>query len=65
MASALHPRVVALANWTALCDKNRQSDAEAVIEGAARFPLSKSEAYVCFGPADFREIILFIEEMPW
>ena len=65
VSAALHARIAALAKWTALCDPNRQSDAEAVIEAAARFPLSESEDGVRFEPAGFQEMILFIEELPW
>lgn len=64
-SAALHARIVALAKWTALHDPERQSDAEAVIEAAALFPLSESEDGVCFEPAGFQEMILFIEELPW
>ena len=64
-SAALHARVVALAKWAALCDPNRQSDAEAVIEAASRFPLSESDDGVIFEPGGFQEMILFIEELPW
>ncbi|WP_150125562.1 hypothetical protein [Sphingomonas sp. LM7] len=64
-SAALHARIVALAKWTALHDPERQSDAEAVIEAAARFPLSESEDGVRFEPGGFQEMILFIEELPW
>jgi len=64
-SAALHARIVALAKWTALHDPERQSDAGAVMEAAARFPLSESEDGVRFESDGFQEMILFIEELPW
>lgn len=64
-AAALHARIVALAKWTAAHDPHRQSDAEAVIEAASRFPLSESDDGVIFEPGGFQEMILFIGELPW
>lgn len=64
-SAALHARIVALAKWTALHDPERQSDAEAVVEAAARLPLSEGEGGVYFEPNGFQEMILFIEELPW
>lgn len=65
VAAALHARVTALAVWTAAHDPNRQSNAEAVIEAAARFPLADSDAGTGFDPGGFQEMVLFIEELPW
>lgn len=64
-AAALHARIAALGRWTAVHDPERQSDAEAVIDAASRFPLSESDDGVIFEPGGFQEMILFIEELPW
>lgn len=64
-SAALHARVTALAKWTAAHDPERQSNAEAVIEAAARFPLGEGEGGIMFDPAGFQELILFIEELPF
>lgn len=63
--AALHARVSALAKWTAAHDPLRQSDAEAVMEAAARHPLVETEAGIGFEAPAFQEMILFIEELPW
>lgn len=65
VAAALHARVTAFAKWTAAHDRDRQSNAEAVIEATARFPLGDCDSGVAFDPAGFQEMILFIEELPW
>jgi len=65
VATALHARVTALAKWTAAFDPERQSDAEAVLEATARFPLSELPDGIGFEPGGFQELILFIEELPW
>jgi len=63
--AALHARVTALAKWTAAHDPLRQSDAEAVLEAAARHPLVETEAGIGFEGAAFQEMVLFVEELPW
>ncbi|WHU04396.1 hypothetical protein [Sphingomonas sp. NIBR02145] len=63
--AALHARVTALAKWTAAHDPLRQSDAEAIVEAAARHPLVEGEAGIGFEAPAFQEMILFIEELPW
>ncbi|RYY26106.1 MAG: hypothetical protein EOP62_11540 [Sphingomonadales bacterium] len=65
LAAALHARVSALAKWTAVNDPGRQSDAWAVLEAAARFPLCDRSAGIGFEPGGFQELILFISELPW
>jgi len=65
LATALHARVTALAKWTAAFDPARQSDAEAVLEATARFPLSDPAGGIGFEASGFQELILFIEELPW
>jgi len=64
-AAALHARVAALAKWTAEHDPERQSHAESVLEAAARYPLSDMDGGIAFEAAEFQELILFIEELPW
>lgn len=64
-SAALHARVTALAKWTAAHDPDRQSNAEAVIEAAARFPMTDEPTGIAFDPAGFQEMVLFIEELPW
>lgn len=64
-SAALHARATALAKWTAAHDPDRQSDAQAVLEAAARFPLSDGAAGIQFEAAGFQEMILFIEELPF
>ena len=64
-SAALHARATALAKWTAAHDPELQSNAEAVIEAAARFPLAANEAGIAFEPAGFQELILFIEDLPF
>lgn len=64
-AAALHARVTALTKWTAANDPGRQSDANAVIEAAARFPLEDGVGGITFEPGGFQEMVLFIEELPW
>jgi hypothetical protein len=64
-AVALHAHVTALAKWTAAHDPQRQSDPEAVLEAAARHLLNEAGSGVAFEPAEFQELILFIEELPW
>ena len=64
-SAALHARITALAKWTATHDPERQSDAEAVLEAAARYPLSDMEAGIGFEPGGFQELVLFIEELPF
>ncbi len=64
-SAALHARLTALAKWTTTHDPARQSAPEAVMEAAARFPLSDGDAGVQFEPAGFQEMVLFIEELPW
>lgn len=64
-AAALHARVGALTEWTATHDPDRQSDAEAVLASAARFPLSQGPGGVGFEPGGFQEMVLFFEELPW
>ncbi len=63
--AALHARVTALAKWTAMHDPLRQSDAEAVVEAAARHPLVETETGIGFEAPAFQEMVLFIEELPW
>lgn len=63
--AALHARIAALAKWTAAHDPLRQSNAEAVVEAAARHPLVETEAGIAFEAPAFQEMILFIEELPW
>lgn len=63
--AALHARVTALAKWTAAHDPLRQSNAEAVIEAAARHPLVETDGGIGFEAPAFQEMILFIEELPW
>ncbi len=62
--AALHARVTALAKWTTAHDPLRQSDAEAVVEAAARHPLVDTAGGIGFEGAAFQEMILFIEELP-
>jgi hypothetical protein len=64
-SAALHARVTALAKWTAEHDPERQSNAEAVLEAAARFPLGDTDAGINFEPAGFQELVLFIEDLPF
>ena len=64
-AVALHARITALARWTAAHDPSRQSSPEAVMEAAARHPLTQAENGIAFEPAGFQELVLFIEELPW
>jgi hypothetical protein len=64
-SAALHARVTALAKWTTAHDPRRRSDAQAVMEAAARFSLSEGEAGICFEPGGFEELVLFIEDLPW
>ncbi|MET0245682.1 MAG: hypothetical protein ABW182_02945, partial [Sphingomonas sp.] len=61
----LHARVAALTKWTEAHDPLRQSDAEAVVEAAARQPLVETAAGVGFEAPALQELILFIEELPW
>lgn len=63
--AALHARVTALAKWTAAHDPGHHSNAEAVIEATARFPLSDAGDGIGFEPGGFQEMILFIEELPF
>lgn len=65
VAAALHARITALAKWTDASDPRRQSEPEAVLEAAARFPLSDLADGIGFETAGFQEMILFIEELPW
>jgi hypothetical protein len=65
VSAALHARVAALAKWTALCDPRREENAEAVVEAAARYPLSDLAGGVGFEAEGFQEMVLFIEELPW
>lgn len=64
-SAALHARVTALAKWTSAHDPELQSNAEALLEAAARYPLSDTDAGICFEPAGFQELILFIEDLPF
>jgi len=64
-SASLHARVTALSKWTAAHDPDRQSDARAVLEAAARFPLSDTDAGIGFEPGGFQELILFLDELPW
>lgn len=64
-AAALDARVTALAGWTAVHDPQRQWNTQAVIEAAARFPLSDLPNGIGFDAPAFQEMILFIEELPW
>jgi len=64
-SAALHARAAALAKWTAAHDPERQSDPQAVLEAAARFPLGDTEAGIGFEPGGFQELVLFIEDLPW
>jgi len=63
--AALHARITALSNWIERHDPHGQSDPQAVLEAAARFPLSELSAGFGFDPAGFQEMVLFIEELPW
>jgi len=63
--AALHARITALSNWIEQHDHHRQSDTQAVLEAAARFPLSELAGGFGFDPAGFQEMVLFIEELPW
>lgn len=63
--AAIHARVTALAKWTSAHDPDRQSDATAVIEAAARHPLVDTDTGIGFEPAGFQELVLFIEDLPW
>lgn len=65
VSAALHARVTALANWTAVHDPDRQSDAQAVIAATARYPMGNLAGGIGFDPAGFQEMILFVEELPW
>ena len=64
-AAALDARVTALAAWIAEHDPQRQWNAQAVIEAAARFPMSDLREGIRFDAPAFQEMILFIEELPW
>lgn len=64
-AAALDARIAALARWRAAYDPREQSNREALLEAAARFPLSEQEDGLGFEPAGFQELALFIEELPW
>lgn len=64
-SAALHARISALAKWTAAHDPERQSNAEAVMEAAARFALTEEADGIGFEPGGFQELVLFIEELPW
>lgn len=64
-SAALHARVTALAKWTAAHDPERQSDVRSVLEAAARFPLSDTEAGIGFEAGGFQELILFIDDLPF
>ena len=64
-AAALHARIIALGKWTAAHDPARQSNAEAVIEATARYPLRETDDGIGFDHAGFQELVLFIEELPW
>jgi hypothetical protein len=63
--AALHARITALSNWIEAHDPHGQSDTQAVLEAAARFPLSELPGGFGFDPAGFQEMVLFIEELPW
>jgi hypothetical protein len=63
--AALHARVAALKKWAEAHDPLRQSDAQAVVEAAARQPLVQTAAGLDFEAPAFQELILFIEELPW
>ncbi|WP_221262556.1 hypothetical protein [Sphingomonas kyeonggiensis] len=65
VSAALHARITALAKWTTAWDPDRQSDVQAVIDSAVRFPLSAGVNGIAFEPAGFQELILFIEALPW
>ncbi|NML08075.1 hypothetical protein [Sphingomonas sp. G-3-2-10] len=64
-SAALHARVTALAKWTAVHDPDRQSDAKSVLEAAARFSLGDTEPGIGFEAGGFRELVLFIDDLPW
>ena len=64
-SAALEARITALARWTDSHDPERQSDAQAVLCAAARFPLAEIGGDIGFEPTGFQEMILFIEELPW
>jgi hypothetical protein len=64
-SAALQARTMALVRWTDSHDPERQSDAQAVLCAAARFPLADMEGDIAFEPTGFQEMILFIEELPW
>lgn len=64
-SAALHARVTALAKWTAANDPERQSDPRSVLEAAARFALSDTEAGIGFEAGGFQELILFIDDLPF
>jgi hypothetical protein len=63
--AALAARVEALGRWQAEHDPQRQSNQEAMVEAAARFPMTERAGGPEFEPAAFQEMILFIEELPW
>ena len=63
--AALDARITALSNWIEAHDPHRQSDAQAVLEAAARFPLGAFPGGLGFDPAGFQEMVLFLEELPW
>jgi hypothetical protein len=64
-SAALHAIIIAISNWIEAHDPRRDSDAKAVFEAAARFPLSDLPGGIGFDAAGFQEMVLFLEELPW
>ncbi|MBA4756024.1 MAG: hypothetical protein H2050_14445 [Sphingobium sp.] len=58
-------RLAALSAWQAEHDPRHEGFSAAVIDAVARFSPNESGHAFGFGPADFQELILFIEELPW
>jgi hypothetical protein len=65
VAAAIHARALALVNWRAAHDPHGESNDEALLEAAARFPLTEQAGEPGFEAAGFQELALFIEELPW
>lgn len=64
-SAALHARMTALDAWTRDHDPNRDANAEAVMEAAARQPLVETDGGIGFEPVSFSELILFVEQLPF
>lgn len=63
--AALRARIAALGEWAAENDPQRRFNAEAVVEAACRLPLIGLRGSARFADVEFREMVCFIEELPW